>query len=75
MGSRVRSLYTRLASLVRLAVCVAAPLCKCGDMDRAIEPPIAAAELAARVCAIYGCPHEPHLIQPKKEATISKKAA
>ena len=33
------------------------------------------AELAERVCAVYGCPHEPHLIQPKKEPRTSKKAA
>jgi len=36
---------------------------------------LATAELAERVCAVYGCPHEPHLIQPKKETSASKKAA
>jgi transposase len=36
---------------------------------------LATAELADRVCAVYGCPHEPHLIQPRKEAKPSKKAA
>src|ERR671937_1967416 len=36
---------------------------------------LAAAELVDRVCAVYGCSHEPHLIQPKKEPRTSKKAA
>jgi len=36
---------------------------------------LSTAELAERVCAVYGCPHEPHLIQPKKETSASKKAA
>jgi hypothetical protein len=36
---------------------------------------LASAELAERVCAVYGCPHEPHLIQPRKEPRTSKKAA
>src|SRR5919199_6645442 len=36
---------------------------------------LATAELAERVCAVYGCPHEPHLIQPKKQPKTSKKAA
>src|ERR671937_1835793 len=36
---------------------------------------LATAELADRVCAVYGCPHEPHLIQPKKQPKTSKKAA
>src|SRR5919204_110506 len=36
---------------------------------------LAAAELAERVCAVYGCPQEPHLIQPKKAPGTSKKAA
>jgi len=30
------------------------------------------AELTARVCAVYGCPHEPHLLSPSK---ATKKAA
>jgi len=30
------------------------------------------AELTARVCAVYGCPHEPHLVSPPK---ATKKAA
>jgi hypothetical protein len=44
---------------------------------KVLEPDrlLAAAELAERVCAVYGCPHEPHLIQPRKETTSSKKAA
>jgi transposase len=33
------------------------------------------AELVERVCAVYRCPHEPHLIQPKNEPRTSKKAA
>jgi len=33
------------------------------------------AELTARVCGVYGCPHEPHLIQPRKEPKTSNKAA
>lgn len=36
---------------------------------------LATAELAERVCAAYGCPHEPHLIQPGRERSTSKKAA
>jgi hypothetical protein len=39
---------------------------------------LALAELADRVCATYGCPHYPHLVQPAsaREATPkSKKAA
>jgi hypothetical protein len=31
--------------------------------------------LADRVCAVYGCPHAPHLIQPKKQTTTAKTAA
>lgn len=44
---------------------------------KVLEPDrlLASAELAERVCAIYGCPHEPHLIQPRKEPRTSKKAA
>jgi hypothetical protein len=44
---------------------------------KVLEPDrlLAAADLAERVCAVYGCPHEPHLIQPKKETRTSKKAA
>jgi len=44
---------------------------------KVLEPArlLATAELADRVCAVYGCPHEPHLIQPKKETRTSKKAA
>ena len=44
---------------------------------KVLEPDrlLATAELADRVCAVYGCPHEPHLIQPKKEPRTSKKAA
>jgi hypothetical protein len=36
-----------------------------------------AAELADRVCATYGCPHHPHLVQPppKEAKAKSKKAA
>jgi hypothetical protein len=36
---------------------------------------LAAAELVDRVCAVYGCPHEPHLIQPKNETRTAKTAA
>jgi transposase len=37
---------------------------------KVVEPDrlLTAAELADRVCAIYGCIHEPHLITPKKAA-------
>jgi transposase len=44
---------------------------------KVLEPDrlLASAELAERVCAVYGCPHEPHLIQPRKEPRTSKKAA
>ncbi len=47
---------------------------------RVAEPDrlLSAAELVARVCATYGCPHYPHLVQPAptKQATVkSKKAA
>jgi transposase len=37
---------------------------------KVVEPArlLTAAELADRVCAIYGCVHEPHLITPKKAA-------
>ena len=41
------------------------------DPDRLL----ASAELAERVGAVYGCPHEPHLIQPRKEPRTSKTAA
>jgi transposase len=33
---------------------------------------LASAELVERVCAVYGCPHEPHLVTPPK---ATKKAA
>jgi len=36
---------------------------------------LSAADLVDRVCAVFACPHEPHLIQPKKETSTSKKAA
>jgi hypothetical protein len=36
---------------------------------------LASAELAERVCAPFGCPHEPHLIQPTKAPAPSKNAA
>jgi transposase len=46
---------------------------------RVAEPDrlLSATELADRVCATYGCPHYPHLIQPtpKKAKAKSKKAA
>ena len=44
---------------------------------KVLEPDrlLAAADLADRVCAVYGCPHEPHLIQPKKETRTSNNAA
>jgi len=44
---------------------------------KVLEPDrlLTTAELAERVCAVYGCPHEPHLIQPKKEPRTSKTAA
>jgi hypothetical protein len=46
---------------------------------RVAEPDrlLSAAELADRVCATYGCPHYPHLIQPPttKADAKSKKAA
>jgi len=46
---------------------------------RVAEPArlLSARELADRVCAAYDCPHEPHLIQPKKNMRTgpSKKAA
>jgi transposase len=37
---------------------------------KVVEPDrlLTAAELADRVCAVYGCVHEPHLITPKKAA-------
>jgi hypothetical protein len=46
---------------------------------RVAEPDrlLSAAELVARVCAAYDCPHHPHLIQPlpKQAKAKSKKAA
>jgi DDE superfamily endonuclease len=44
---------------------------------KVLEPDrlLTTAERAERVCAVYGCPHEPHLIQPKKASATSKKAA
>ncbi len=47
---------------------------------RVAEPDrlLSAAELVERVCATYGCPHYPHLVQPapaKEATTKSKKAA
>ena len=44
---------------------------KVAEPDRLLT----AAELVDRVCAVYGCPHEPHLIQPKNDTRTSKKAA
>jgi hypothetical protein len=37
---------------------------------KVVEPDrlLTAAELADRVCAVYGCVHEPHLSTPKKAA-------
>jgi hypothetical protein len=37
---------------------------KVAEPDRLLT----AAEVLDRVCAVYGCPHEPHLIAPKKAA-------
>ena len=47
---------------------------------RVAEPDrlLSAADMVERVCATYGCPHYPHLVQPAptKETTVkSKKAA
>jgi len=44
---------------------------------KVLEPDrlLSAADLVERVCAVFDCPHEPHLIQPKKETSTSKKAA
>jgi transposase len=44
---------------------------------RVAEPArlLSAAELEDRVCAAFGCPREPHLIQPHPNAHKSKKAA
>src|SRR5438093_2739491 len=41
---------------------------------KVLEPDrlLATAELVERVCAVYGCPHEPHLVTPP---TTTKKAA
>jgi len=41
---------------------------------KVLEPArlLSAAEVVARVCAVYGCPHEPHLVTPP---TTTKKAA
>jgi hypothetical protein len=41
------------------------------DPDRLL----ASAERAERVGAVYGCPQEPHLIQPRKDPRTSKIAA
>jgi len=39
---------------------------------RVVEPdrPLSAAELADRVCAVYDCPHEPHLVAPQKAPVL-----
>ena len=44
---------------------------------RVAEPArlLSAQELEDRVCAAFGCPREPHLIQPHPNAHKSKKAA
>jgi transposase len=44
---------------------------------KVLEPDrlLTTAERVERVCAVYRCPHEPHLIQPKNEPRTSKKAA
>ena len=44
---------------------------------KVLEPDrlLSAADLVERVCAVFDCPHEPHLIQPKKVTSTSKKAA
>jgi transposase len=44
---------------------------------KVLEPDrlLTTAELVGRVCAVYNCPHEPHLIQPKNAPRTSKKAA
>ena len=44
---------------------------------RVAEPArlLSAQELDDRVCAAFGCPREPHLIQPHSNVQKSKKAA
>jgi transposase len=41
---------------------------------KVVEPHrlLTAAELADRVCAVYGCPHEPHLVTPKKAPALTE---
>jgi transposase len=41
---------------------------------KVVEPDrlLTAAELADRVCAVYGCPHEPHLVTPKKAPALTE---
>jgi transposase len=43
---------------------------------KVVEPErlLTAAELADRVCAVYGCPHEPHLVAPKKAPAMTEPA-
>ena len=43
---------------------------------KVVEPDrlLTAAELADRVCAVYGCPHEPHLVTPKKAPAMTEPA-
>lgn len=44
---------------------------------RVVEPTrlLTAHELAERVCAVYGCPHEPHLVAPPKITVANAPAA
>jgi transposase len=43
---------------------------------KVVEPArlLTATELADRVCAVYGCPHEPHLVTPKKAPAMTESA-
>jgi hypothetical protein len=43
---------------------------------KVVEPDrlLTATELADRVCAVYGCPHEPHLVSPKKAPAMTEPA-
>ena len=43
---------------------------------KVVEPDrlLSAAELADRVCAVYDCPHEPHLVTPKKAPAMTEPA-
>jgi transposase len=41
---------------------------KVAEPDRLLS----AAELADRVCAVYDCPHEPHLVTPKKAPAMTE---